>query len=300
MSELKKGMVFDCVFPVIYGINGGQPKQPCVIVQSFKYNSEDSKVIVCPIIPAASVKEEFGNVVFHHEDSNYAIIVSNPITIQVSQLTTFLYRLEDSIVSEINKSLRLVFGIQPMQVMKADSILQTLQVVKQEIMNAIISLSPTQDFSSLPEACQENSSGIKSNCIIPEKESSSFETSVSSCQLEPASSPHTAFPPSPKTESTSSTQASVVPEEDEELLALAKYLAGETEELSCKIEKPPKRKRKSTSGIRIRWTEDTINQFLTDCNALPSHAIAEKCGMTVKTVSMNKSRLKKMRQERKK
>lgn len=281
MSELKKGMVFDCVFPVIYGINGRQSKQPCVIVQSFKCNSTSSTVIVCPIIPAASISEEFGSVVFNHEDSDYAIIISNPITVQVNQLTTFLYRLDNSVVSEINKSLRLVFGISPMQVIKADSILQELQIVKQEIINAITEPSTIeQTFSSSLESCQENPSGVKPDCIIPEKENSSLEISASS----------------PQTESASSTQVSVVPEADEELIALAKYLVGETEEFSDEIKKTSKKQKKPASGMRIHWTDDKIDQFLTDCNTLSSRAVAEKWGMTIRTVNMNKSRLKKIRQ----
>jgi len=100
------------------------------------------------LIPTSSASKEFGSVVFSHENSDYVIMVSNPITVQVSQLTTFLYRLDNSIVNEINKSLRLVFGIQPMQVIKVDSILQELQVAKQEIINATVSLQVSHNFSS--------------------------------------------------------------------------------------------------------------------------------------------------------
>lgn len=282
MNELKKGMVFDCVFPVIYGINGGQLKQPCVIVQSFKYNSASATVVVCPIIPAAGISEEFGSVVFNYEDSDYAIIISNPITVQVSQLTTSLYRLDNSIVSEINKSLRLVFGIQPMQVIKSDSILQELQVVKQEIISAITEPSTVeQTFSSSLEACQEDSSVVESDYIVSEKESSFLKTSASS----------------PQTESAPSAQVSVVPEADEELIALAKYLVGETVKPSDEIEEHSKEQKKPAPDTRIHWTDDKIDQFLTDCDTLSSHAIAEKWGMTVRTVSMNKSRLKKIRQK---
>lgn len=327
---IKKGMVFDC-FLQDHLEESGRETKLYVVVQSIKNSSDQQTAVVCPIVPATQASNGIGNVTFSRDGSEWVILVSQPITVATQELSTPLYVLEASTIQEINKSLKLVYGVQPVQVVKVDSILNvkrridtSLQIAKQELLTEIqsvkqevaaamqfkqgnaVSMVPTRFSFSIdveptkqeqqkpeqePKLSQQELSELKQESSELGQTLSKQEQTSSEPEQEPA-----------KQEQTSSDLEQEEPVSDE-LRNLARYLAGETDYIeepkqsSVAMEDKPRKKKKEMKP-RMQWTNAKIEEFLEDCDTIPTYAVAEKWNMSIQSVYATRSRFKKMRTER--